>query len=477
MRRLLLPLSVGVLLASCERFAARSDVAANVGDHQLPAERVATIMGKSGGGPTIQAAEFISNLWLDYSLFARAVAEQSVPTDTAAIESVLWPTMSTIRVNLWRDSVRARQNKSAPAEVDSAYNGNSGRIVQHIIVVPAGPTAADSAAARRQLADALVKIKSGTKFGQLAAQLSSDGSKNDEGFLPYGPRGQFVKEFDDVAWSLAPGQVSDIVVSSFGYHLIRRPLLEEARARIERGLAQRGNLVSDSTYIAELERAANLKVASGAPAAMKNAVAYPETSRKSGRSLVSLKGGDFTLADFVKWTAMFPLQSKMQIRNAPDSSLMTFARELGIRTLQLRAADSAGVKIEPQMKTFAILRYNQAVTQLQTELGLTVPELSDSSKLSSEQKIKLASDKVEDFFGRLIEGRAQMVALPPELADHFRAGGSGKVNQAGIARAVELARAQFVRDSASAAGRAPPGAIQQAPGGPPIGGADSGKAK
>ncbi|MBL8986680.1 MAG: peptidyl-prolyl cis-trans isomerase [Gemmatimonadetes bacterium] len=470
MRRLVLGVLVGAtLVGGCDKFAARSDIAAAVGDHQLTAERVASIMGKSGGGPTIQAAEFISNLWLDYSLFARAVAEKKVPTDSTAIDEVLWPTLATIKVTRWRDTVRAQRFQFTPASVDSAFNAPDNRVFQHIIVIPTGPTAADTAAARRTITDVLGRVRGGADFGELAKQYSADGSKNDGGYLPFGPKGQFVKEFDDAAWALEPGQLTGVVPTQFGFHIIRRPTLAEARARIEEGVKQRAMQVADSTYLFGLLAAADVKVASGAAAAMKTAIGYPEGSRKSSRTLVSMKGGNVTLADFVRWTAMFPLQGRMQIRNANDSLLGEFAKDLALRTLLLRAADSAGIKVEPQMRQFAHLRYSQSIAQLTNELGLGVPELSDSSKLTTEQKLKFASDKVEDFFGRLLEGRAQMLVMPPELGDHLRAQAGGKVNQAGVSRAVELATATFKRDSAAAAGQAPPGALQQAPGGPPIG--------
>lgn len=460
------------VLGGCEQFAARSDVAASAGGHELSAERVSTIMTQSGGGPTVQAAEFIANLWLDYSLFARAVADKQVPKDSAEINEVLWPTLSTIKVNLWRDTVRARRFTLTPATVDSAYNSNDGRIFQHIIVIPAGTSAADSAAARRAVTNALAQVRAGKSFGELAAEISADGSKQDEGYLPFGPRGQFVPEFEDVAWKLAPGETSDLVTTQFGYHLIRRPPLAEARSRVEQGVTQGGAGKTDSLYLEELAKAANLEVTSGAAAAMKSAALAPDDVRKSNRALVKMKGGDVTLADFVRWTAMFPLQGKMQIRNANDTLLTGFARELGLRTLLLRAADSAGLQIEPQMMQFAHVRYDQMVTQLRSELGLDVPELADSSSLTAEARLKLASEKVEDFFTRLLDGRAQMVVMPPELGDYLRGRGRGKVNPAGIARAVELATAQRTRDSAEAASRpgAPaPGAVQSAPGGPPIG--------
>ena len=474
MRRLVFGFVLGsVLLSGCDKFAARSDVAALVGTHELSAARVAEIMGKSGGGPTIQAAEFISNLWLDYSLFAQAVAKNDIKTDSASVEKVLWPTYASARARLWQDSVRARRSTLSPTAVDSAYNGNDARIVQHIILMPAGQTVADTATAKKQADDALAKLRGGADFGQLAAQISGDGSKNDQGFLPFGPRGQFVKEFDDVAWNLKPGEMSGVVKSQFGFHIIRRPTLDEARTRIKAKLAEQTAGKTDSAYIAELVKAYNIKVASGGPAAMKAAAAYPEDSRKSSRTLVSIKGGDLTMADFVKWTAMFPLQAKMQIRNANDSLLNEFAKDLAVRTLMVKAADSAGLQMQPQMRQFALMRYSQSIEQLRTELGLGVPELGAESKLAAADKSKLASDKVEQFFGRLLDGKAQMQVVLPELGDHLRATGGGKVNQAGVARAVELATAQFRRDSAAAAAKGgqagAPAPIQPAPGGPPIG--------
>lgn len=474
MSRLVLGLVVGsALLGGCERFSARSDVAAEVGAHQLTAERVASIMNQSGGGtPTVEAAEFISNLWLDYSLLGRAVAEDKIPTDSTDVEAMLWPTLSTIRINLLRDSVRAKRFAMTPEALEAAYNEPTYRIFQHIIVIPAGPTARDSAAARQQLTTALGRIRGGADFGQIASQLSSDGSKNDQGYLPFGPRGQFVPEFEDPAWQLAPGQVTDVITTQFGYHLIRRPAFAEARDRFQTGFGQQGLTSVDSTYQAELIAANELEVTSGAPAAIKSAVADLEKARGSSKVLVKAKSGNVTVGDFAKWGAMFNVQAKMQIRGAPDSLLTAFAKDLGLRTLLLRAADSAGINPEPQMKQFALVRYNQIVTQIETELGLAVPELSDSSTLAPEAKAKLAGEKIDAFFTKLLEGQAQMIQLPPELAAHLRGLNLGKVHQPGIARSVELATTQFKKDSAEAGARPAPGAIQQAPAGPPIEGAE-----
>ena len=73
-------------------------------------------------------------------------------------------------------------------------------------------------------------LKAGADFAELAKQLSQDpGSARQGGELPFVQRGQLVKEFEDAAFALQPGEMSQVVKSSFGYHIIRmdeRKMLE-----------------------------------------------------------------------------------------------------------------------------------------------------------------------------------------------------------------------------------------------------------
>jgi parvulin-like peptidyl-prolyl isomerase/uncharacterized Zn finger protein (UPF0148 family) len=69
--------------------------------------------------------------------------------------------------------------------------------------------------------DVLRRVRSGEDFGELAKQFGGDGTKDKGGDLGWFKRGAMVKAFEDAAFALQPGQVSDIVETEFGYHIIK----------------------------------------------------------------------------------------------------------------------------------------------------------------------------------------------------------------------------------------------------------------
>ncbi|MHB1709568.1 MAG: peptidylprolyl isomerase [Thermoplasmataceae archaeon] len=66
------------------------------------------------------------------------------------------------------------------------------------------------------------KIKKGESFGKLAEQYSLDGSRKRGGDLGYFGRGAMVREFEKAAFSLKKGEISGIVKTQYGYHVIKR---------------------------------------------------------------------------------------------------------------------------------------------------------------------------------------------------------------------------------------------------------------
>lgn len=66
----------------------------------------------------------------------------------------------------------------------------------------------------------LQKLKAGEKFEDLAAQYGTDATKDTGGNLGTFGKGRMIKEFEDAAFALQPGEISDVVKTQFGYHII-----------------------------------------------------------------------------------------------------------------------------------------------------------------------------------------------------------------------------------------------------------------
>ncbi len=134
--------------------------------------------------------------------------------------------------------------------------------VRHILIsVPSGADAKTDAAAKAKAEDILKQIKSGGNFAELATKNSDDpGSKTQGGELGWLDRGKTVPEFDKAAFTLAPGQTSDLIKTQFGYHILQvedkktahlRPL-SEVKAEILPVLEQQKSGAALQTFASQL---------------------------------------------------------------------------------------------------------------------------------------------------------------------------------------------------------------------------------
>jgi len=165
--------------------------------------------------------------------------------------------------------VQAMRAKVAvpPADVERAYNNNSEQYTtpeqvraSHILLKTEGK---DDAAVKAKAEDLLKQAKAGSDFAELAKKHSEDeGSAKNGGDLDYFQRGKMVAEFDQAAFAMQPGQVSDLVKTQYGYHIIklvdRKPAttrtLAEVREQLNDQLAYERAQAQAADLAQKLER-------------------------------------------------------------------------------------------------------------------------------------------------------------------------------------------------------------------------------
>jgi peptidyl-prolyl cis-trans isomerase SurA len=107
------------------------------------------------------------------------------------------------------------------------------------IVIAAQPDSADAARARALAESLKVVLRHGANFAEVAKGFSADSaSRSQGGELGWFRRGVMVKAFEEVAFHLKPGQISDVVQTPFGYHLIQVERIEPAEIQARHILIQ-----------------------------------------------------------------------------------------------------------------------------------------------------------------------------------------------------------------------------------------------
>ena len=123
------------------------------------------------------------------------------------------------------EAIRAKVAVPA-ADIERAYNNNIDQYstpeqirASHILLKTEGK---DDGAVKARAEELLTQLKGGADFADLAKKFSEDeGSKKNGGDLDFFGRGRMVPEFEQVAFNLQPQQLSDVVKTSFGYHVIK----------------------------------------------------------------------------------------------------------------------------------------------------------------------------------------------------------------------------------------------------------------
>jgi len=159
-----------------------------------------------------------------------AAFAQMLQARGVSAEQLRKETEDTLAVNQMLQAEIEPQVKVQDAEIKTFFDQNKPRFHQqesvrasHILIrADEKADAATKSKAKAQADDLLKQLRKGAKFADLAKKFSQDpGSAQNGGELGFFNRGQMVAPFDEAVFALKPGQMSGVVETPFGYHIIQ----------------------------------------------------------------------------------------------------------------------------------------------------------------------------------------------------------------------------------------------------------------
>ncbi len=467
------PIAVAVLaltvLSGCEgmrdAITAHTDTAARVGSNELSAAHLAQLLGSSQAPVRKDVVRTVAGLWVNYQLLALAAAKNDSLNEPATIDSAMWSLLANRRAQKWFEQISKGWGRVDTATAPRRYASGELLAASHILLLTQNkPDSAKRAALAK--AQQLRGRATSANFAALAAANSEDTQSGGQGgSLGVFPRGVMVPAFQQALLALQPGQISPVIETQYGYHIIRRPTFEEVRETFLEASRAHGMQVAESTYMAGMDSLSRITVKKGAPATARAIAADPDAHTKDRAALATSVAGTFTAAKLVRWMETFPPQQQVQSRliAAPDSIVVQFIKNFVRNELVLRAADSAGIRIDPGELRETRQSFVAELLNEWTQLGISPGKLADSAS-TKEERARLATARANRYLELVLTDQAPFVNVAPPVEWALRSKYPHVINNAGLDRALQQAlRIRASADSARTA-QQPPSAVPM-PGG------------
>jgi parvulin-like peptidyl-prolyl isomerase len=439
-----------IALAACGQFSSamtsHTDVVAKAAGKELKVEDAAALLAANPQIPEDpQMVQILADLWVDYMLLATAVAEDST---LAVLDMDRFTADEREQMTLMRylEHTVAVDTAFTDAQLEERWtrDGPGVEVRARHVLLRTGPesTPAQRDSVRRQAAEIAARAKGGEDFAALARQYSQDGTREQGGDLGFFGRGRMVAPFEEAAFALRPGEVSDVVESPFGYHVIRveerrQQDLGENRQAFRESLVQETRGRAMQAYIDSVKTAAGVQVQPNA-ADLVREIAGAEginlRGRQAERVLVSYRGGAFTAGDLNRFLRGRPAQLRGMMAGADAEQINEFLEEQALRQHLLGEAGRSEFALSPA-----------AADSIRADARRAVRELVEASGFAGQRVPRGAQGnaaleaQVRALMQAAVTGERQVPQLGP-LAAALRDAYGSDVNTSSFGRVIERMR-------------------------------------
>jgi peptidyl-prolyl cis-trans isomerase C len=396
-----------------------TDVLARAAGHEFSVDQATDLLAPAARIPAqTDVVDAVANLWIDYILLATAGAQDST-LQSLNLDAIVEPFFNQQLVFKLRDQVIQVDTMIGEEELRRIYEQeqpNAEVHARHILFrMPqdASPQVRDSIAERaRQVAQ---QARGGADFAQLAAQYTEEpGGAERGGDLGYFGPNQMVQPFEEAAFRLQPGQVSDPVETPFGLHVIkvedkRLPDYAEVREQFHDMVVQQRVGQAEEQYLTQLTEARRMEVEDGAVDIARELASKPGTKlsrRAAQRPLVRYTDGSLTAGEYLTLMQQRPAQQRAQVSAATDEQLREWLRLLARDEILISEARRLGLEAPQTEQDSARREIREQLRMAAMEAGLLPirPQEGETTNQAVQRQVM-------QYLNGIISGETDVVPL------------------------------------------------------------------
>ncbi len=415
--------AVAFATPACDNFAqavtSHTDVLARAAGHELTVDQAASLVAPHERIPAQpQVVDAVANLWVDYTLLATAVSRDSTLRNVS-VDLFLRGPMQQQMVNKLREKVikvdSVISDDELKAEFDRQQPGLEVRARHILMRVPAEATPAQRDSVMtllRQLRERAVK---GEDFAALAREHSQDGTAQQGGDLGFfGKDSQMAPPFKDAALALQPGQVSDVVATVFGLHVIKvderkNPSFEEMKDAFRAQTVQQRMMTAEEDYIKGLTDPLEIEVQEGAAQNAKEMANRPATTlrgRAASRALVRYSGGSLAAAELLSEMRRWDPGIRGQMATATDDQIKQVLEQMARNEILVEEAEREGLQMSEAELDTARLQVQQQLATAARMVGLSAIQPQDGETMH-----QAIERKVNAYLTAIMNNEQQVIPL------------------------------------------------------------------
>ena len=424
-------------LAACDDLARRGLVA-RTGEWTLSEDRLAELLVLAQPFPLDSAATVeLARHWQGAAALALRSAAGDSLLGAEALEAASWLDRREALLAADREA-RLATAAPSPEAVAAAFQAGSLRLVAHVLRRVGPETSSAERVLQQRTAERILgSILEGASWNDVVAESEDAASRDAAGLLGLFARGELPSNVDRAVFQLEPGQVSGVIQTRQGFHILYRPRFEEVSRIFGARLRERRLVEADAAAGEEARATFGMELSPVAAHLIGLVAEDPDGWLDSATPLATWDGGTFAAADAARYLVFFPSSSRAELAAAAEEPRADLVRELATRELRLAGLHEQEISLDSATVAGLAEAHAEEIEYWTQALALDASDAPSRSALARQMEM-------------VVSRQGQARSLSPLFEAWLLARAGTEVRATGILAAIVKAQAMLEGAGASA---------------------------